>query len=59
MSQQRAAERQAAVQQQQMEIQRAAEAREAAKAGRDKQTFELDLPGKIYEKTPRGWQHRC
>jgi hypothetical protein len=50
MSQQRAAERQAAVQQQQMEIQRAAEAREAAKAGRDKQTFELDLPGKIYEK---------
>lgn len=35
MSQQRAAERQAAVQQQQMEIQRAAEAREAAKAGLD------------------------
>ena len=50
MSQQRAAERQAAVAQQTMEIQRAAEAREAAKAGRDKQTFELDLPGKIYEK---------
>jgi hypothetical protein len=35
MSQQRAADRQAAVQQQQMEIQRAAEAREAAKAGLD------------------------
>ena len=50
MRQQQALDRQAAVAQQTMEIQRAAEAREAAKAGRDKQTFELDLPGKIYEK---------
>ena len=50
MRQQQALDRQTAVAQQTMEIQRAAEAREAAKAGRDKQTFELDLPGKIYEK---------
>jgi len=50
MRQQQALDRQTAVAQQSMEIQRAAEAREAAKAGREKQTFELDLPGKIYEK---------
>ena len=50
MRQQQALDRQTAVAQQSMELQRAAEAREAAKAGRVKQTFELDLPGKIYEK---------
>jgi len=50
MRQQQALDRQTAVAQQTMELQRANAARDEAKAGRDKQTFELDLPGKIYEK---------
>lgn len=50
MSQQRAAERQAAVAQQEMEIARAAEARAAAKEGRDIERFAVDQDALLYAK---------
>jgi hypothetical protein len=50
MSQQRAAERQAAVAQQQMEIARAAEERAAAKEGRDIERFAVDQDALLYAK---------
>ncbi len=50
MSQQRAAERQAAVAQQQMEIARATEERAAAKEGRDIERFAVDQDALLYAK---------